>query len=135
MNSYEYLQEVKKINNLDTDYKVCKLMNWPTNRATMYKNGQSMDNEAARQVAEILNVPLMKIIADMEIQRAKDEPTRKAWKMLAKMTKQSGKATTNLLILLGVFTNSTAVLCILCKIANVRMKPISKVSTSLLKLA
>jgi len=48
MNSYEYLQEVKKNNNLDTDYKVCKLMNWPTNRATMYKNGQSMDNEAAR---------------------------------------------------------------------------------------
>jgi len=77
----------------------------------------------------------MQVIADMEVQRAKDEPTRKAWKLLAKMTKQSGRAATNLLISLGVLANSTAVLCILCKITNVRMKPINKVSTSLLKLA
>jgi len=128
MNSYEYLQEVKKNNNLDTDYKVCKLMNWPTNRATMYKNGQSMDNEAARQVAEVLELPLMQVIADMEVQRAKDEPTRKAWKLLAKMTKQSGRAATNLLISLGVLANSTAVLCILCKITNGRTARVRGVS-------
>lgn len=90
MNSYEYIAEVKRINGLDTDYKAAKMLGWSQHKITNYKNGQTMDNEAARQIAEILDVPLIKIIADMEVMRAKTEPTRKAWKMLSKMSNQSG---------------------------------------------
>jgi len=113
MNSYEYIQEIKRVNGLDTDYKVAKMLNWPQNKITQYRNGQGMDNEAARQIAEILDIPLLKVIADMEVMRAKTEPTRKAWKMLAKMSKEAGFAGTNLLILLSIFSN-VALECILC---------------------
>lgn len=97
MESYEYLQKVKNVMGLETDYKVCKLLKWPTNRATMYKNGQSMDNEAARQIAEILEVPVITVIADMEAQRQKEPSKKKAWLKLSKMTRQAGLASANLI--------------------------------------
>jgi len=129
MQSYEYIEKVKKVMNLETDYKVCKMMKWPTNRATMYKNGQSMDNEAARQIAEILEIPVWTIIADMEAQRQKDPSKKKAWSKLAKMTKQAGGVSTNLLINMALFS-SAAVYCILCKIAPHKTKHICDVSPS-----
>ena len=104
MNSYEYIEEVKRANGLDTDYKVCKLLGWSQNKVTQYKNGTTMDNEAARQVAEILNLPLMQIIADMESERQKDPSKKKAWKMLAKLSKQGGKAAYNLLIVNSIIS-------------------------------
>jgi hypothetical protein len=72
-----------------------------------------MDNEACRQLAELLNIPVMQIIADMEIYRAKDEPTRKAWKLLAKISSQSGVANPILLIILS-FLSVGGVQYILC---------------------
>jgi len=84
MNSYDYIEKVKEVKGLDTDYKVAKLMNWPSNKITQYRNGQSMDNEAARQIAQIINVPLMQIIADMEAQRQKEPNKKKAWSKIAK---------------------------------------------------
>lgn len=100
MNSYEYIEKVKKVKGLDTDYKVAKMMSWANNKITQYKNGQSMDNEAARQIAEILDIPVWTVIADMEAQRQKDPSKKKAWKMLSKMTKQSGRASAKLLNIL-----------------------------------
>jgi hypothetical protein len=114
MNSYEYINEVKQAKGLDSDYKVCKMMNWPTNRVTMYKNGQSMDNEAARQVAEILGVPVWQVIADMESERQKDPAKKKAWKMLSKMQKQAGRVTANSLFLLAFSSISSSLFYILC---------------------
>jgi hypothetical protein len=115
MNSYEYIEEVKRTNGLDTDYKVAKMLNWPQNKITQYRNGQSMDNEAARQIADLLKVPLMQVIADMESQRQKDPSKKKAWKMLAKLAKEKGTASPSLLILLGFFS-WVGQYCILCKI-------------------
>jgi len=115
MKSYEYIEKVKEVMELDSDYKVCKILNWPTNRATMYKNGQTMDNEAARQIAEILNVSVWQIIADMESERQKSPAKKTAWKKLAKMTAQAGHATSNLLINIAIFGAGLA-FCILCKI-------------------
>ncbi len=98
MNSYEYIEEVKHSNGLETDYQVAKMLGWKANKIYQYRDGQSMDNEAARQVAEILKIPVMKIIADMEVQRQKDPSKKKAWRMLSKMTKQSGRASAKLLL-------------------------------------
>jgi hypothetical protein len=129
MNSYEYIAEVKRINGLDTDYKAAKMLGWSQHKITNYKNGQTMDNEAARQIAEILDVPLIKIIADMEVMRAKTEPTRKAWKMLSKMSNQSGVALPSLLIF-NVFIFCGATFCILCQIANITPRLNGRVSPS-----
>lgn len=127
MNSYDYIEEIKRANGLDTDYKVCKLFGWSRNKVSQYKNGQTMDNEAARQVAEVLEIPVMAVIADMEAERQKDPAKKKAWKMLSKLSQQSGRATANLLFLLP-FPAFWAALCILCKIADSRMIDSSDVS-------
>lgn len=113
MKSYEYIEEVRRIKGLDTDYKAAKMLGWGQNKITQYKNGQTMDNEAARQIAEILDIPVLAIIADMEAQRAKDDATRNKWIQLAKMTAQQGLASTNLMILLG-FLSGAVKYCILC---------------------
>lgn len=84
MNSYEYIEEVKRHAGLDTDYKVAKMLGWRQTKISNYRNGQGFDNESARQVAEILNVPVFAVIADMEAQRAKDDVTKNKWLQLAK---------------------------------------------------
>lgn len=104
MNSYEYIARVKQTKGLETDYQVAKMMGWSKNKVSQYKLGQGMDNEAARQVAEILNIPVLEIIADMEAERQKDPAKKKAWKMLAKLSKQAGTATYNLLILNSIIS-------------------------------
>lgn len=120
MNSYEYIQEVKRSNGLDTDYKVAKLLGCGQNKITQYRNGQTMDNETARQIAEILNVPVLTIIADMEAERQKDPAKKKAWKMLSKLSQQSGRATANLLFSIP-FLSALVQYCILCKIGHGRI--------------
>ena len=104
MNSYEYIEEVKRANGLDTDYKAAKMLGCGQNKITQYKNGQSMDNETARQFAEILEISVFEIIADMEVQRQKDPAKKKAWKTLAKMTRQAAFASPILLISLSFLT-------------------------------
>lgn len=98
MKASEYIDEVKRSNGLDTDYKVAKLLGCRQQKISNWREGQTMDNETARQVAEILNIPVWQIIADMEAERQKDPAKRKAWKMLSKLSKESGRATANLLI-------------------------------------
>ncbi len=117
MNSYEYMTEIKRIKGLDTDYKLCKALGWRQNKVTQYKNGTSMDNDTSRQVAEILEIPLIQVIAEMEIQRAKNTEQKRAWSRIAKMTKEAGLASTNLLINISLFS-STLIYCILCKIRS-----------------
>jgi hypothetical protein len=90
MNSYEYVQQIKAAKGLQTDYAVAKFLGWKQNKITQYRNGQGMDNDAALQVAEILEVPVIGIIADMQAQRAKDEVTKNKWIQLAKSTGVAG---------------------------------------------
>jgi hypothetical protein len=101
MKTSDYLDLAQKKSGARNDNQLKKLLGWGDSKINNYRhNRQAMDNEAARQIAELLEVPVWQIIADMEIQRAKDEPTRKAWKMLGKLSKQGGRATANLLFLL-----------------------------------
>jgi hypothetical protein len=113
MNAIEYVEKIKEINNLDTDYSVAKLLNCKQQKVSNWRDGGTMDNEAARQVAQILNIPVWQVIADMEAQRQKDPSKKKAWKMLAKMAKEKGATTPSLLILLGFFS-ALFQFCILC---------------------
>lgn len=90
MNSYEYIQEIKRRNGLETDYAVAIKLGWKPNKIYQYRDGQGMDNAAALQVAEVLDVPVIAVIADMEAQRAKDEVTKNKWIQLAKSTGVAG---------------------------------------------
>jgi len=113
MNSYEYIEEAKKNAGFETDYMLSKALGWSRQKISNYKNGQLMDNDSARQIAEVLDIPVFAIIADMEAQRAKDEATKSKWIELAKMTAQRGIASTNLLLLLSFFSWAVQK-CILC---------------------
>jgi hypothetical protein len=100
MRASEYIEEVKRVAGLDTDYKVNKMFGWPSNRVTKYRDGVTMDNQAASQIAEVLGIPVMKVIADMEVQRftrMNKENEAKRWE---KFAKQAGRVTAKLLFIL-----------------------------------
>lgn len=114
MKPSEYIDLVKNKIGAKNDNELSVKINWRASKTNNYRhNRQLMDNEAARQVAEILEMPVIAIIADMEAQRAKDKEAKKEWIKLAKMTAQRGFASTNLLLILSFFS-WTFQNCILC---------------------
>ena len=118
MKPNQYLDLAIKKAGVKNDNQLMQAIGWGKSKVNNYRhNRQLMDNEAARQIAELINVPVMQVIADMEAERAKEKETRNAWKMLSKMSKEAGKATSNLLILNVIFSLS-ALYYILCKIAR-----------------
>ena len=134
MNSYEYVTKVREIKNLGTDYALAKMLGWSPHKIYQYRDGQSMDNNAARQIAEILDMPVITVIADMEAQRAKDENVKEAWKMLSKSSTQKGLALPKQLIL-NAFIFWGAAYCILCKIALQAKRHSADVSPNYLIMA
>lgn len=130
MNTLQYIEEVKRINGLDTDYKAAKLLGWRQTKISNYRNGQTMDNRTARQIAQTVNVSVWKVIADMETERAKDEDEKKAWKMLAKRTKEAGTASINLLFFLPFLAFLGRTFYILCKIDDLRTTAPSRVNAN-----
>ena len=118
MKTSEYLDLAKKTHGMRSDNELARVLSWSKSQVNNYRhNRQQMDNEAARKCAEFIDIPVWQVIADMETLRAKDEPTRKAWKMLSKLSNEKGFALPSMLIL-NSFIFSGAVYCILCKIAN-----------------
>jgi len=130
MNTREYLDLAKKREQLNSDNKLAIRLGWSRTKISNYRNlPQQMDNEACRQMAEFLKIPVWSVIADMEAQRQKDPSKKKAWSKLAKMTKQAGGVSANLLMNIALFSGA-AVYCILCKIAPHKTKHICDVSPS-----
>lgn len=114
MKTSDYLDLAQKATGKRNDNQLSVMLGWSRSKINNYRhNRQGMDNEAARQIAEVLDIPVIQIIADMEIQRAKEEPTKRAWMKLAKTIKQTGGITPNLLFLMSFMSS---LLCILCKI-------------------
>jgi transcriptional regulator with XRE-family HTH domain len=109
MNSYDYVLKIKEFKGLDTDYKVCKLMGWSRNKISQYKNGQGMDNEACRQVAEVLEIPVWGVIADMEAMRQSDHEKKQAWIELAKLSKEAGSVAITLLLIMPIILGGLAI--------------------------
>lgn len=119
MKTSDYLDLAQKKTGKRNDNQLSELLGWSRSKVNNYRhNRQHMDNEAARQIAELIDVPVITVIADMEAQRIKNPEGKKAWKMIAKMTAQRGFASTNLLLLLSFFS-WTVKYCILCKIDDV----------------
>jgi len=107
MKTSEYLDLAQRKTGARNDNQLMKLMKWKPSQINNYRHDrQPMDNEQARQIAEVTEVNIVKVIADMEIIRAErknNSEAKKAWKELAKMTKQMGGVSTNLLINMNLF--------------------------------
>lgn len=102
MNPDKYIDLIQKKENLKNDNQVRVALNWSMSKVNNYRhNRQAMDNETARQTAEILEMPVIKVIADMETFRAKRIDDKKALKAWDKLSKQAGLASTSLLICLS----------------------------------
>jgi len=135
MKTSEYLDLAQKKLEVKNDNQLVDKMGWAKSQVNNYRhNRQQMDNEAARKIAELLEIPVWKVIADMETIRAKDEPTRKAWKMLSKLSAQKGYALPSMLIL-NAFIFNVAAYCILCQIASHAKRLSRDVSPNYARLA
>lgn len=74
MNTKEYLDAVKQKTGIDSDYKLAKLLNLTKQAISKYQLGNRvMDDYTAAKIAEVLEIPVIKVIADANAEREKDE--------------------------------------------------------------
>jgi transcriptional regulator with XRE-family HTH domain len=108
MKTSEYLDTAKKVNNLRSDNELARMMKWSKSQVNNYRhNRQVMDNDQALQIAEVLDIPVWNVIADMQVQRAERQNNaskKKAWKKLAKLSKEAGTATVTMLLMVALIT-------------------------------
>lgn len=127
MKTSEYLDLAIKKHDLRNDNQLSNAMGWGSSKVCNYrKNRQAMDNEAAREMAVFLDVPVWNIIADMEAMRAKDPTKKKAWAKLAKMKHQSGMAITSMMLTLILLASTIGV-----TFASTSTPSLDKTSTTL----
>jgi len=117
MKSYEFIEMFKEKNELPSDYSAAKSLGVSRAAMSNYKNGRPLDEDLALELAESLSINVSDILYIIRSEKAKDDKHKKAWLKLAKMSKEAGKATPNLLILNVIFSLS-ALQYILCKIAH-----------------
>lgn len=118
MNSAEYLDLAIKKAEVKNDNQLAIKLGWSRAKISNYRNlKQAMDNEAALELSEFMDIPVLKIIADMEVQRGKSS-NKNTWVRLAKMTQQMGSASAMLLIPLSILA-AYVQQCILCKITKI----------------
>ena len=103
MNSADYLDKAMKLRDIRNDSQLAQALNWSRAKVSNYRHlKQAMDNDACREIAGFLDISVIEVIANMEVQRAKDSGHRKAWKKLAKLSSQAAFASPNMLILLSI---------------------------------
>lgn len=87
MNTKEYLEAVKTKTGIDSDYKLAKLLNLTKQAISKYQLGNRvMDDYTAAKIAEVLEIPAIRVIADANAEREKDEKKRNYWEELARQS-------------------------------------------------
>gem|GEM_PF-727999 len=82
----EYLDKVKKVHGLKSDYALAKYLETSTAVITRYrKNLSTMDDLMAVKIAKALSLEPIITIAAGNAERAKDEKTRELWNRLSKV--------------------------------------------------
>jgi len=103
MKTIDYLEEVRKLTEKKTDYAVAKMIGIPQSKIIAYKKGTTFGEGACEKVAQVLNIPLAAIMADMEAERAKRTTIREAWEKAADTLRNVAAV-----VLLMVFTVGAA---------------------------
>jgi len=84
MKTVEYLDAVKKKLEISSDYALQTPLQVTKQAVSRYRNGGTFDHLVAARVARILGLAELKVIADMELERAQSEEHRELWKRLAR---------------------------------------------------
>jgi len=83
MKTSEYLDLIKKINELKKDIDVAKALKLTRSSVHVYrKNSAQFGPDTCLKVAKLTGIPGERIAADMMAARAKDRKTREAWEKL-----------------------------------------------------
>jgi len=85
MTVVEYIDALKAMTPSGTVYAVAKLLGMPDQTIRNYATGKALpDTYGCVKIAEALNVDPMKVIADVEAEREKDEVKKGRWLDLAR---------------------------------------------------
>lgn len=77
----ELLEAVKAAKGIETKYGLAKYLGIPTQRISDYYNAKTYpDNDACLKIASALNKNLTEVIALVQMDSAKSEERREAWK-------------------------------------------------------
>jgi len=79
MNANEWLDKAKEKEHLNSDYKLAKLIGIDSGGIANIRKRNGMDNFTAVRIAEILEIDKLKVIIDMEIQKAKTANKKEFW--------------------------------------------------------
>lgn len=110
MKTTEYLDALKKRYDLPSDYALTKLL--PVKQQTIhrYRNGVCrFDDSVCLVVAELLDLPEMKVIADIHAEREPKPEVKKVWQKLAKsISNAAAVAAVSVLLAFGDVADSQA---------------------------
>ena len=104
----EFLDELKRVHALPSDYAAAKLIGAEPNRISNYRTGTSrFDDDMAVRVAELLQIEPAYVLACVAAERTKSERARRTWEKLAKKLAGAG-ALLLLLALLSPYSEAVA---------------------------
>jgi transcriptional regulator with XRE-family HTH domain len=85
MNTLSLLDKIKEKNGLRTDAELADVLNCSTAQISQYRTKKRiMDDYTAAKLAEILGIDPMRIIAQANAEREKNEEKRAFWMTMAK---------------------------------------------------
>lgn len=80
MKTVDYINALRKLTDTGSDYAVAKLLGVTAQAMSQYVHkGRTMDNTRAARAAELLKLPPLDVIADMELERATTDEARAFW--------------------------------------------------------
>lgn len=79
-NTAHYLAEIRIKTGAKSDGAAGLALGWTRASTSHYKhNTSAFDNYTCLRVAQLLNIPFIQVLADMELQRERDPVKRAAW--------------------------------------------------------
>lgn len=85
MNTVDYLEEVKKKHNIESDYKLAQHLKITRAAISRYRNYDAhMDNFACYKIAESLEINPHKVLIDIALEKERKEEKREFWKQKLK---------------------------------------------------
>lgn len=89
----QYLAEIRQKTGTKSDGAAGLALGWTRSATSNYKhNRKAFDNHTCLRVATTLNVPLIQVIADMELQRERDPERRTDWLKFATPSDRKAEA-------------------------------------------
>ena len=79
MRTTDYVDALRSHYSAPSDYALAKILGVQAVHISRYRKGGTFDNAMCVRVSEILDIPPLEIIGDMELQRAHTDAQRAHW--------------------------------------------------------